>query len=99
MRVMWTRNLGSAGEIDLLFELFNVFNNDNFRTTTFQFSSPIYGLCGRDPNTTNCEHVRRGLPGGTDRNQVEVRRELIAIRQCQTARLDAGVFGPRHSCL
>ncbi len=54
MRVMWTRNLGSAGEIDLLFELFNVFDNDNFRTTVFQFSSPIYGLCGGDPNTTNC---------------------------------------------
>ena len=55
LRVMWTRNLGAAGEIDLLFEIFNVFNNDNFRTTTFQFSSPIYGLCGSSANTTNCD--------------------------------------------
>ncbi|HJS73076.1 MAG TPA: hypothetical protein VJ921_02230, partial [Vicinamibacteria bacterium] len=54
MRLMWTRDLGSAGEIDLLFEIFNVLNNDNFRTTNFIFGSPIYGLCGSDPNTTNC---------------------------------------------
>jgi hypothetical protein len=55
MRLMWTRDLGSAGEIDLLFEIFNVFNNENFRTTTFQFFSPIYGLCGSSANTTNCD--------------------------------------------
>jgi hypothetical protein len=54
MRLMWTGDLGAAGEIDLLFEIFNVFNNDNFRTTQYVFASPIYGLCGTDPNTTNC---------------------------------------------
>jgi hypothetical protein len=54
MRLMWTRNLGRGGEIDLLFEIFNLFNNDNFRTTNFIFASPIYGLCGTDPNVTNC---------------------------------------------
>ncbi len=54
-RLMWTRNLGSAGELDLLFEIFNVLNNDNFRTTNFIFASPIYGLCGSDPSTTNCD--------------------------------------------
>jgi hypothetical protein len=54
MRLMWTRDLGSAGEIDLLFEIFNVFNSENFRTTQYVFASPIYGLCGSDPNTTNC---------------------------------------------
>jgi len=55
VRVMWTGNLGSAGEIDLLFEIFNVFNNDNLRTTNFFFASPLYGLCGSDANTTNCD--------------------------------------------
>jgi outer membrane receptor for ferrienterochelin and colicin len=55
MRVMWTRNLGSAGEIDLLFEIFNLFNNDNFRTTNFSFPSAGWGLCGADPNPTNCD--------------------------------------------
>ena len=55
MRVMWTGNLGKAGEIDLLFEVFNLFNNDNFATTTFNFASPLFGLCGSAANTTNCD--------------------------------------------
>jgi hypothetical protein len=55
MRLMWTRDLGTAGEIDLLFELFNVFNNDNFRTTVFSYESALYGLCGSSPSTSNCD--------------------------------------------
>jgi hypothetical protein len=47
--------LGGGGEIDLLFEVFNLFNNSDFSTTTFAFASPIFGLCGSDPNTTNCD--------------------------------------------
>ena len=55
VRVMWTGNLGKAGDLDLLFEVFNLFNNSNYLTTTQAFASPVWGLCGGDPNTTNCD--------------------------------------------
>ena len=54
-RVMWTGNLGKAGEIDVLFEIFNLFNNENLNTTTTLFAASVWGLCGSDANTTNCD--------------------------------------------
>jgi hypothetical protein len=54
-RVMWTRNLGGAGEIDLLFELFNLFNNSHFTSTLYLFNSPQYGACGADPSSDTCD--------------------------------------------
>ena len=54
-RVMWTGNLGKAGELDLLFEIFNLFNNDNFNTTTTLFAAPTYGQCRTNKNLVNCD--------------------------------------------
>lgn len=54
-RVMWTGNLGKAGELDLLFEIFNLFNNDNFNTTTTLFAAPTYGQCRTNKNPVNCD--------------------------------------------
>ena len=43
MRLMWTRDLGAAGEIDLLFEIFNVFNNAQFAAPNTVVGSPTFG--------------------------------------------------------
>jgi len=42
LRVMWTGNMGSAGDIDLLFELFNLFNSENLETRIFQVELPNF---------------------------------------------------------
>jgi hypothetical protein len=55
LRVMWTAGLGTAGDIDLLFELFNVFNSGNFSTTLFVFDVPGYGGCGANPGASTCD--------------------------------------------
>jgi hypothetical protein len=44
---MWSGQLGRGGTLDLLFEVFNLFNNSNLESTTFLFDAPNYG----EPNT------------------------------------------------
>jgi hypothetical protein len=55
LRVMYSAGLGSAGEIDLLFEIFNLLNNSNFTTNSFVFDLPNYGQCSADPSDTTCD--------------------------------------------
>jgi len=47
MRVTWSADLGNAGNLDLLFEVFNLFNSSNLESTIFVFAAPNYG----EPNT------------------------------------------------
>jgi hypothetical protein len=42
-RVMWSGQLGKGGTLDLLVEVFNLFNNSNKESTIFFFNASIYG--------------------------------------------------------
>ncbi len=43
LRVMWSGQLGKGGTLDLLLEVFNLFNNSNLESTTLNFNAPNYG--------------------------------------------------------
>jgi hypothetical protein len=43
LRVSWSAQLGRGGALDLLLEVFNLFNNSNMVSGNFLFNSPNYG--------------------------------------------------------
>jgi len=43
VRVMWSRGLGDGGNLDLLFETFNLFNNGNLETNIFTIEAANFG--------------------------------------------------------
>ena len=43
LRVMWSGQLGRGGTLDLLFEVFNLFNHSNLESNLFVFDAPNYG--------------------------------------------------------
>ena len=55
VRVMWTGNLGKGGDIELIFEVFNLFNNSNYNALVNQFADPRFGACSADPSDTSCD--------------------------------------------
>jgi hypothetical protein len=40
---MWSRALGQGGDLDLLFETFNLFNNENLETNIFTIEVANFG--------------------------------------------------------
>jgi hypothetical protein len=43
LRVMWSGQLGNAGTLDILFEVFNLFNHSNKESNVFDYDVPNYG--------------------------------------------------------
>ncbi len=54
-RVMWSGNLGTGGSLDVIFEVFNLFNNSNFIGSVTSFVDPRYGGCTADPSAAICD--------------------------------------------